>query len=90
MNKQQNFGGRPRQRKSKAGDRIHLGVLVTHAMKKRLKAAAQKTGRSQSQEAELRLEKSFWLDDLIAGGMLTGMAVQTMHATGGWLPPAPN
>src|SRR5262249_5243344 len=57
------FGGRPRLRTAKRGERVHLGVLVTREMKKRLETASRETGRSQSQEAEIRLEKSFYRQD---------------------------
>jgi hypothetical protein len=40
------------------GERVPLGLRVTPEMKGRLEAAAQQNGRSLSQEAELRLERS--------------------------------
>jgi hypothetical protein len=52
------FGGRPR-REPEPGERVSLGLRVTPDMKRRLDEAAAKSGRSQSQEAELRLERSF-------------------------------
>jgi DNA end-binding protein Ku len=70
--KRRNFGGRPRQREKKAGERVHLGVLVTREMKKRLETVAQHTGRSQSQEAELRLERSFDRQDLLSEALTLG------------------
>lgn len=42
-----------------AGERIPLGLRVTKETKQRLDQAAHISGRSQSQEAELRLEQSF-------------------------------
>jgi len=45
------------------GTRVSLGLKVTPAIKKQLDAAAALTGRTQSQEAELRLENSFRDDD---------------------------
>ena len=42
-----------------AGERIPLGLRVTKETKQKLDRAAQASGRSQSQEAELRLEQSF-------------------------------
>ena len=42
----------------KPGERVQLGLRVTPEMKKRLEKAAIKNGRSISQEAELRLERS--------------------------------
>jgi hypothetical protein len=40
-----------------------LGLRVTPAMKAKLDAAAAQSGRSQSQEAEIRLERSFDADE---------------------------
>jgi hypothetical protein len=54
------------------GPRIKLGLRVTPEMKARLDAATIESGRSQSQEAEFRLAKSFWLDDLIAAELVGG------------------
>jgi hypothetical protein len=42
-----------------AGERIPLGLRVTRETKQKLDQAAHASGRSQSQEAELRLEQSF-------------------------------
>ena len=41
------------------GERAGLSLRVTPVVKKRLERAAEKNGRSLSQEAELRLERSF-------------------------------
>jgi hypothetical protein len=49
--------GRP-TKPPKPGERVALGLRVTPDMKKRLERAAIKNGRSISQEAELRLERS--------------------------------
>lgn len=43
-----------------------LGLRVTPEMKRRLDAAAEQSGRSQSQEAEFRLERSFDRTDLLS------------------------
>jgi hypothetical protein len=51
--------GRPRKREPKPGDRVSLGLRVTPSLKKELDRAAQTSGRSQSQEAEFRIERSF-------------------------------
>ena len=45
----------------KAGERVPLGLRVTPEMKKRLERAAIRKGRSLSQEAEMRLERSLEL-----------------------------
>jgi predicted transcriptional regulator len=44
------------------GERVSLGLRVTAEIKRKLDEAAEKSGRSQSQEAELRLERSFELE----------------------------
>jgi hypothetical protein len=49
--------GRP-TKPPKEGQRVPLGLRVTAAVKRGLEAAAIKSGRSISQEAELRLEHS--------------------------------
>jgi hypothetical protein len=58
------FGGRPK-REPEPGERVHLGFRVTPQLKQRLEEAATANGRSQSQEAELRLEQSFNHQELL-------------------------
>ena len=41
------------------GERIMLGLRVTADIKRKLEAEASKSGRSLSQEAEIRLQQSF-------------------------------
>jgi hypothetical protein len=48
------------------GERISLGLKVTAAIKSRLDQAARESGRTQSQEAEIRLERSFEREDLLS------------------------
>jgi hypothetical protein len=48
------------------GKRVPLGLRVTPELKRRLDAAAEQSGRSQSQEAEFRLEHSFDHQDLLS------------------------
>ncbi len=50
--------GRPTKAPS-PGDRVSLGLRVTADIKKMLDDEALQNGRSQSQEAEIRLEQSF-------------------------------
>lgn len=50
--------GRP-PKKGEPGVRASLGLKVTSDIKRRLDAAARANGRTQSQEAEARLERSF-------------------------------
>src|SRR5262245_43088405 len=57
--------GAPPRREPRPGERIQLGVRVTPEAKRRLEKAAAEFGRSISQEAELRLERSFDRDDLL-------------------------
>ena len=47
------------------GERVPLGLRVTPELKRKLDAAAEQTGRSQSQEAELRLEHTFDRQELL-------------------------
>jgi predicted transcriptional regulator len=58
-------GGRP-GREPAEGERVKLGLRVTPEVKRRLDAAAEQNGRSQSQEAEFRLERSFDRQDLLS------------------------
>jgi TraY domain-containing protein len=51
--------GRPMRQPKVTGQRVPLSLRVTPEMKARLDKAALKSGRSQSQEAEFRLERSF-------------------------------
>ena len=57
--------GRPRQ-EPEPGERAQLSFRVTAELKRRLDAAADLSGRSQSQEAEFRLERSFDHQDLLS------------------------
>lgn len=69
-----------RGRKTTEGVRVPLGLRVTPEMKEKLDAAARQSGRSQSQEAELRLEHSFRdenifesVQDRVYGAQLSGL-----------------
>lgn len=53
-------------RPSNRGERYSLGLKVGFSIKARLEAAARENGRTQSQEAEVRLEQSFRQEDLLA------------------------
>ena len=57
--------GGPPKRQFKEGERVALSLRMTPELKRRLDAAAEAGGRSQSQEAEIRLEKSFERQDLL-------------------------
>jgi hypothetical protein len=56
--------GRP-LKKATPGTRFSLGLKVTADIKTRLDAAAEASGRSQSQEADFRLERSFDRNSLL-------------------------
>ena len=55
--------GRP-IKPSRPGERAALGFRITADTKQKLVSAAEKSGRSQSQEAEFRLEQSFKNENL--------------------------
>lgn len=61
----ENRTGRP-TKKAVAGERMSLGLKVTPDIKTRLDRAAQLSGRTQSQEAEMRLEWSFDRENLLS------------------------
>lgn len=44
------------------GRRVSLGLKVTAEMKRRIDDAARRNGRTQSQEAEARLEQAFMME----------------------------
>jgi hypothetical protein len=56
--------GRPTQ-DATPGTKASLGLTVTAGLKARLDAEAARTGRTQSQEAQWRLERSFDHQDLL-------------------------
>jgi hypothetical protein len=81
--------GRPRQ-EPEPGERAQLSFRVTAELKRRLDAAADRTGRSQSQEAEFRLERSFDHQDLLSealtlayGRKLAGIIMALGHVMDG-------
>jgi hypothetical protein len=61
MEKKRARMGRPTKAPS-PGERVSLGLRVTAEIKRKLDEAGEKSGRSQSQEAEIRLERSFELE----------------------------
>ncbi len=72
---------KPRSKKP-AGERVMLGLRVTPELKRQLDEAARGSGRSQSQEAEFRLERSFQTAGLLEealslayGPLLAGILV---------------
>ena len=62
--------GGPPKREYGPGERVALSLRMTPDLKRRLDAVAEAGGRSQSQEAEIRLEKSFWMDDLVGARLI--------------------
>ena len=77
---------------AEASKRLSLGLKVTPQIKERLERAAEESGRTQSQEAEVRLELSFNREDLLGEAMslaygreLAGLLMMlgtTMHDVG--------
>lgn len=83
--------GRPRKAPT-PGSRVSLGLKVTPDIKHRLDQAAQTNGRTQSQEAEHRLQQTFEREDLLShvlelsyGSRLAGITIlvaETMWRAG--------
>ena len=74
--KQNGKAGRPigthkRRGRPSVGERVGLGLRVTPELKERIEQTCKATGRSQSQEVEYRLERSFWLDDLLKARLVS-------------------
>ncbi len=65
MTKRGGHGGRPKLRDADPGEKVTMSVRITQEMKTRLEELATATGRSQSQEAEIRLARSFEREDLL-------------------------
>lgn len=65
------------------GKRFALGLRVTEERRKQLELAAQQSGRSISQEIELRLERSFWDEPTMGGQEM--LAVFRMMASAAFL-----
>src|SRR5262245_15601387 len=65
MIQRRGHGGRPKTREADPGEKITISVRITQEMKQRLEETAAATGRSQSQEVELRLDRSFDREDLL-------------------------
>jgi hypothetical protein len=75
MATRRNRGGRP-GREPDPGERVKLGLRVTPQMKARLDTAAKHSGRSQSQEAEFRLERSFDRQDLVRDALTSAYGAE--------------
>jgi hypothetical protein len=82
--------GRP-PKTPKPGERVSLGLKVTADIKRRLDEEANKSGRTQSQQAELMIERSFAEQDALAGPkmrqlayfMATSFALAGQHSAAG-------
>jgi hypothetical protein len=74
--KKRNWGGRPRG-KPKPGHRAPLSIRVTPRLKKLVDEAAEESGRSQSQEVEYRLERSFDRQELLLDVLTNAFGQQT-------------
>lgn len=77
MNETKRRPGRP-AKPAVEGERIPLSLRITAELKRNLEAAA--SGRSLSQEAEFRLERSFSEEDAIGGATMKRLA-QVMVAS---------
>jgi predicted transcriptional regulator len=64
------------QREDKPGERVPLSLRVTAELKQKLDAAAEKSGRSQAQETELRLERSFEREELLSEALVLAYGEQ--------------
>jgi hypothetical protein len=78
--------GRP-TKAAAPGERVSLGLKVTSDIKRRIDEAARESGRTQSQEAEARLERSFDHQELLPqvlelsyGRQLAGVLLMLGHA----------
>jgi hypothetical protein len=58
--------GRP-PKVPRPGERVALGLKVTAEIKQRLDKAARKSGRTQSQQAELMIERAFAEQEALGG-----------------------
>ena len=56
------------------GTRVALGLKVTPDIKRRLDEEARKNGRTQSQQAELMIERAFAHEAAFGGGEMTRLA----------------
>jgi hypothetical protein len=56
------------------GERVSLGLKVTPEIKRRLDDEARKHGRTQSQQAELMIERAFAEEDRLGGAPMLGVA----------------
>ena len=74
----------------KTGERTQIGVQVSPSTKLRLEAEALRNERSISREAELRIEQSFWLQDLVASKLLLTSTAQADFVADSPLYPAPS
>ncbi|MGE0117654.1 MAG: TraY domain-containing protein [Dongiaceae bacterium] len=84
MTGQRKRAGRP-TKAAPPGTRASLGLKVTADTKRRLEEAAKASGRTQSQEAEARLERSFDFDAALGGPQIADLVKaigHTMSAAG--------
>ncbi len=69
----------------KAGQKSTLSIRATGELKDKINNAAKANGRSLSQEAELRLERSFDIEDRFGGPQVVGLieTIATVMKTAG-------
>ncbi len=71
--------GRP-LKEPEPGKRVSLGLKVTADIKRRIDGAAREKGRTQSQEAEFRLQQSFSEEDALLGPELRNVQLTMIAA----------
>jgi hypothetical protein len=62
--------GRP-PREPLPAERFAISIRITPDLKRRIAIECESNGRSQSHEIEMRLERSFWLDDMLKARLLS-------------------
>lgn len=68
--------GRP-PREPLPAERFAISIRITPELKRRIAAECAHNGRSQSAEIEHRIERSFWLDDMLKAKLLSELPEMT-------------
>ena len=74
--------GRP-PREPLQAERFAISIRITPDLTRRIAAECEHNGRSQSHEIEMRLERSFWLDDLLKARLIAMRVSAAKPETGG-------
>jgi hypothetical protein len=87
MTSRRGHGGRPKLREAEPGEKITISVRITPKMRAQLEDISNENGRSMSQEAELRLERSLERQHLLSevltlayGPRIAGLLLLTGYA----------